>query len=485
MPARILATADPRWVCLGLVLTGCILTGCAARHASPHTPSSSSDPASVTALDTPPQPREEPPARKSALLPAIEIVGMDVLINLGSRVVTQDAALYQVTPATIRRNLRRAWVVEDDPFEVNQFLHPYQGAMYHNIARSTGHGYWTSVAYTFAGSALWEIAGETTAPSKNDQIASGIAGSFLGEPLFRVSRMLLDRNGGKSGFWRVLGATMISPPAGINRAMFGDRFGPPAPDVLAASDIRIQLGVAAALTGDPRIPDLEWNEQLLGFSVDHGFPGDPKYRHARPFDYFRIDGLASSNRLASLTSRGLVAGKDFNAGRSQGVWGLYGNYDYFAPDIFRLSSTALAFGATIQAWLSNSLALHGTALLGVGYTAAQDAGADSDGDYHYGVAPYSLVNLRLIAGRRAALDLTGREYYISDVASFGTRRRDVILVGDASLALRVYRQHAVAIKYVLFRRNATHPELADLTQSRSTIGLFYTFLGSSGFGTIR
>jgi hypothetical protein len=95
------------------------------------------------------------------------------------------------------------------------------------------------------------------------------------------------------------------------------------------------------------------------------------------------------------------------------------------------------------------------------------------------------VNLRLIAGRRAALDLTGREYYISDVASFGTRRRDVILAGDASLALRVYRQHAVAIKYVLFRRNATHPELADLTQSRSTIGLFYTFLGSSGFGTIR
>ena len=53
--------------------------------------------------------------------------------------------------------------------------------MYHGIARSNGQGYWPSVVYTFAGSVLWEIAGETTPPSRNDQIASGIAGSFLGE----------------------------------------------------------------------------------------------------------------------------------------------------------------------------------------------------------------------------------------------------------------------------------------------------------------
>ena len=33
--------------------------------------------------------------------------------------------------------------------------------------------------------------------------------------------------------------------------------------------------------------------------------------------------------------------------------------------------------------------------------------------YHYGAAPQGLVNLRFIAGRRAALDLTSRQYYVS------------------------------------------------------------------------
>src|SRR5215207_3191916 len=85
----------------------------------------------------PPQPRPvtPPPAteakpRKNFLLPIIEIVIMDAGINLVNRQLP-DAEFYKVTSASIRRNLRSKWVIDDDPFEVNQFLHPYQGAMYH------------------------------------------------------------------------------------------------------------------------------------------------------------------------------------------------------------------------------------------------------------------------------------------------------------------------------------------------------------------
>src|SRR5262245_12307030 len=128
---------------------------------------------------------------KSYVFPVVEIVAMDTALNLAGRPLL-DPATFEVSSASIRRNLRGPWVVDDDPFEVNQFWHPYQGAMYHSNARSAGHPYWASAAYTFAGSAMWEIAGETTAPSRNDQIASGIAGSFLGESLFRASRLLLE-----------------------------------------------------------------------------------------------------------------------------------------------------------------------------------------------------------------------------------------------------------------------------------------------------
>ena len=93
---------------------------------------------------------------------------------------------------------------------MNQFAHPYQGSMYHGFARSAGLNYWESLLYTNVGSFLWETGGETTPPSINDQIASGIGGSFFGEALFRMASLVLEGDGEKPGFWRELGATMIS-----------------------------------------------------------------------------------------------------------------------------------------------------------------------------------------------------------------------------------------------------------------------------------
>ena len=96
-----------------------------------------------------------------------------------------------------------------DAFKVNQLMHPYQGSIYYGLARSSGLGFWESSAYTFALAAfLWETGGETTSPSINDQVASGVAGAFFGEALFRMASLLLDGGGERPGFWRELGATV-------------------------------------------------------------------------------------------------------------------------------------------------------------------------------------------------------------------------------------------------------------------------------------
>ena len=58
----------------------------------------------------------------------------------------------------------RARLIFHNPFAVNPFMHPYQGSVYFGLARSTGLDYWESLGYTFGGSLLWEIAGETGAP---------------------------------------------------------------------------------------------------------------------------------------------------------------------------------------------------------------------------------------------------------------------------------------------------------------------------------
>src|SRR5437867_3365769 len=55
---------------------------------------------------------------------------------------------------------------------------------------------------------------------------------------------------------------------------------------------------------------------------------------------------------------------------------------------------------------------------------------------------------------------------------------------DASLTVRVYRQHGISIKYLGNRREVLYGNTGDLSQSRGTIGLFYVLLGHDRFGAV-
>jgi len=145
---------------------------------------------------------------------------------------------------------------------------------------------------------------------------------------------------------------------------------------------------------------------------------------------------------------------------------------------------AFSFGTTLQAGNAEGLVMQSTALMGVGYAAARALATGSD-DYHYGVTPQALVNLRFIGGRRAALDMTARQYFISGVGGFGQGQRDSIFVGDASLAIRVFSTHALGLTYQRAGRSTDFLDIPSRTQAASRVGVFYTFLGSGGFGAVR
>lgn len=425
-------------------------------------------------------------ADKSYWIPALDIVGFDLLLNQFNRRFFSGHD-YDTSIGSIRRNLRRGWVVENDPFQINQFGHPYQGSMYHGFARSAGLGYWASLAYTFAGSAFWEIAGETTPPSRNDQISTGIGGSFLGESLFRMASLLLENAGDRPGRWRELGAAAISPATGFNRHAFDDRF----KAVFSSHQAVYYSRFAVGLTGtgqDTRGPStkLERNEAIADFSLDYGMPGKPGYAYDRPFDYFAFQAsMATGSGLEMLSTRGLLLGSAYEAGQHyRGIWGLYGSYDYISPQLFRVSTTALSLGTTGQLWLTPSIALQGTIQSGVGYAAVGTLKGTGERDYHYGVAPQALAALRLILGDKASIDLTAREYYVSGIASSVTAGHDNIARFEAALTYRIQKQHAIALRYLWSRRDAFFPDLGDRTQSRGTIGIYYTLLGHDRFGAV-
>jgi hypothetical protein len=179
------------------------------------------DAAIGTTRDPQPDAQEKIEASKSYSIPALEVAGFALLLNQVNR--HTDGSDYDSNWSTIRRNLHSSWVVDSDPFRTNQLGHPYQGSMYFGFARSAGLDYWTALGFSVAGSALWEIAGEATPPSRHDLINTGIGGSFLGEVLFRLSNLVLEHEN-IPPFWRELGAAVVSPPTGFNRLVFGDRF---------------------------------------------------------------------------------------------------------------------------------------------------------------------------------------------------------------------------------------------------------------------
>jgi len=427
-------------------------------------------------------------AEKSYAIPALEIFAFDFLLN---RIDNQHFGCcdYRVTNETVRRNLRSSWVIDRDPFKVNQLGHPYQGSMYHTFARSAGLDYWEGLTYTFLGSAFWEVAGESTPPSRNDQISTGIGGSFLGEALFRMAGLVLEKEIIHSS-WREIAATVISPATRFNRIAFGERFRPVFPSHDPAHFTRLQLGFSGTAEEGSRgsFSDvhLRSNEALADFYLEYGLPGKRGYEYTRPFDYFAFQGtLSSANGFENAMTRGLLKGRTYEEGdKLRGVLGLYGSYDYIFPQAYRVSSTALSLGTTLQWHPAESYIVQGTGLTGLGYAAVGTARSTLDGDYHYGLAPQGLLGVRVIYRDRAAIDVTAREYFVTRVGAAARGGHENIARIDAAFTWRVLGQHGISIKYLGNFRDATYSGTGDISVHRGTIGVFYTLLGNERFGAV-
>ena len=427
-------------------------------------------------------PRTGAPPYNKYLVPIYGIAGFNLALHVFDRLIFGDD--FDVNRSTIRRNLRAGFREDESTFTMNQLGHPYQGGIYHGFARSAGLTFWESLPYTLGGSVMWEHFGETTAPSHNDVVTTTLGGTFLGEALFRMANLVIEDGGGLSRGWREVGSAIIAPSATLNRYYYGT---PPFPSHEPAYYGRLQLGGGITRQSGPDIGEkMERGEGIVDFSLEYGLPGKSGYRYRRPFDYFsfQITGSTSS-AVENLATRGMLLGADYAVGDAyRGIAGLYGSYDYNAPQFFRVSSTALSLGSTGQARFTPSIALQGTALAGMGYTAIGEAGSREERDNHYGLAPLAHVALKLILAGRAALELDARKHFVSRLGAGGPDGHDHITRLDTGFTWRVHRRHAVSLRYMWTHREATLPVLGDSTQIRRMAGVFYTYVGHEKLGAV-
>jgi hypothetical protein len=419
-------------------------------------------------------------------LPSLEVAGSNVAVWTFDRYVMRADYSY-VDGTTIFRNLQGGWELDRDDFNTNHFLHPYHGSVYFTAARSAGFDFWRSFPFAVTGSLLWKITGENTRPSVNDQITTPVAGAFLGEALFRLSRLVLDRHR-RPGLGRWVASAVISPAATFNAAVLDGRIqdnDPPRPTYSGHLSFGAAAGGADTRTGHVGIP----LQGRFGFDVTYGLPESVELE--APFDHFEMsldfstataapwNDLADARGAAWLLAvRGLIAGGATPLGESgRALYGLFGTFDFGGPVLLRVEESGVGPGIVFAARPSAGVALDATLLAAATFGSAGGyAPAAEQRDYHFGAGALVLADARLGLWDRFELHATGRGYLVPAAAAGGDEQ---LLLGTASLLVRIAGPHAVSLDTSLSYRTADYPG-SRYTERSAYVGLSYAQVFGGG-----
>ena len=234
-------------------------------------------------------------------------------------------------PGSWLDNIQGGWEWDTNPIRVNSFEHPWAGAMYYNVARANGLSFYAALPATAAGSLMWELFGEPRPPATNDVITTALGGVALGEPMFRLSQIVLDNQAtGLNRIWREVTVFVLNPGLGLDRLSRG------------------QLWSAGANPPDRRPALLKGNVGMgaVRLSPAGGSPGQPAdaatvrlgLQYGDPFDGEKVTPFSSFSGTMEMTSisavltqlgaRGIIASIGHRDGPTDKVVGVFLDFDY-------------------------------------------------------------------------------------------------------------------------------------------------------------
>ena len=358
------------------------------------------------------------PADRRLWRAAAELGILEVLPWAQDRFVN-DEDYAHVSVETIRKNLDSGFSFDDDKFTTNQLGHAIAGGLYFNAARTNGYTFWESAPFVLAGSALWEVVGETQGPSFNDLVNTTLGGITLGEASYRLSQTILDdRARGGARVAREALAGLVNPTQLLTRLFTGEAW---AVREERGTDVEPSRLVAELDAGGRHFVSSRRENQdqaLFAATVRYGDPFDRAV--SRPFDSFDLGVELSAPSFAWLTRveiRGLLGGWDLDPSGTAGrhVVGVFMDFDYTNNDTRVFSSQTFRFGLLAMRPLGKGVELRAEALGAVAPLAAfqNDHPEASRGlvgrsyDYGPGAAVFTAARLR-----RRELDLVTLAYSV-------------------------------------------------------------------------
>jgi hypothetical protein len=227
------------------------------------------------------------------------------------------------------------WAWDNDPFQTNQFGHPYHGSYFYNSFRTNGYSFWQSVPAAFVGSYLWETFAENQAPAPNDFINTSFGGIVLGEMTYRLSNKIVNNH--THGFHRQMSevfAFIVCPTNGINRVLDG-KWGRVSRNTLEVDSSKVNAEF------DVGYRKFSVNSQnLFGSSGQSGWYVHAKLLYGTPYENFRKPfsnivinvetGRDDSTALNNISVYGSITGwqLDNSSDEIKHLLVISANYDY-------------------------------------------------------------------------------------------------------------------------------------------------------------
>ncbi|MBN2694684.1 DUF3943 domain-containing protein [bacterium] len=315
-------------------------------------------------------------------IPVVESVGANLLLWSYNHFI-YDRPFAEIGWDTIKKNFETGWGWDADQMRINMYLHPFQGGVYFNTARSLGYGYWGSLVTSFIGSVQWEYFMENEPPSVNDLIMTTLAGAAFGEVFYKLSQIVLDGKENE-GLWKKFmreGAIWpFNPSHGFNRLIYGKTF-----DIITVPKKNKSSYIIDFSIGRNNIGELTPTSPrflLYKLGVLHEIPFF-KTEFLTPMDSFFFY-LEAHNEFEITHFRidGILFGKQIYIDKNSGlIWGLFQYSDYEKNDIYKIGGISLAPGIIYRFQTLNTLTILSAKL---GYLLMGAANSDYASNYTVG-----------------------------------------------------------------------------------------------------
>jgi hypothetical protein len=216
------------------------------------------------------------------------------------------------------------------------------------------------MAFSFAGSLMWEMFGENHSGAINDWAQTSLGGIAVGETLHRTARMVRDNTARGAGrTFLELGAMLIDPVGGFNRIVRGEasRVGPnPADRFPKHGGTVMRAGLRTM--GEGRLADSERAVGYVEIAVEYG---DPFVEHERPFDSFEFSiqwNRQEKVPIGRMHAEGVLWGKELKQTESAGhLFAVHQIFDYMENKTYEVGGQTFGFTLHSKYMLSDELTL--------------------------------------------------------------------------------------------------------------------------------